>query len=230
MRILEQITIRNFKSIREQTLNLGAINVFIGQNGAGKSNLIGAFSFLLEIINQNLSIKDYTAARGGADNLLYYGRRVSERMSFDIRLAPLMNLIPATSHSIQLKGTDENGLFVENERIRELFALSQRLEDVRAYHFHDTTATAPTRGTCDVEDNRFLRPHGENLAAFLYWLQERKPDHFSNIQDAIRQIAPFFGRFRLAPLRLNESKIRLEWAEKSSDAYFSATSLSDGTL
>jgi ATPase subunit of ABC transporter with duplicated ATPase domains len=45
-----------------------------------------------------------------------------------------------------------------------------------------------------------------------------------------RQIAPFFEEFRLAPSQLNEGKIRLEWKEKGSDAYFNAASLSDGTL
>ena len=46
----------------------------------------------------------------------------------------------------------------------------------------------------------------------------------------MRQIAPFFEEFRLAPSKLNENKIRLEWKEKGSDAYFNASSLSDGTL
>src|SRR5208283_1837977 len=89
---------------------------------------------------------------------------------------------------------------------------------------------AAVKGTADVEDNRYLRPQAENLAAFLYWMQQRQPDHFANIQDTLRQIAPFFEEFRLAPSKLNESKIRLEWKEKGSDAYFNASSLSDGTL
>jgi predicted ATPase len=82
----------------------------------------------------------------------------------------------------------------------------------------------------DLDDNRFLRPQAENLAAFLYWMQQKEPNHFTNIQDTLRQIAPFFDEFRLAPSKLNESKIRLEWKEKGSDAYFNASSLSDGTL
>jgi len=49
MRRLERITIKNFKSIREQSLALGSLNVVIGGNGAGKSNLIGAFRMLHEI-------------------------------------------------------------------------------------------------------------------------------------------------------------------------------------
>ena len=74
-----------------------------------------------------------------------------------------------------------------------------------------------------------LRPQAENLAP-LYWMQQKQPDHFANIQDTLRQIAPFFEEFRLAPSKLNEEKIRLEWKEKGNDAHFNASSLSDGTL
>ncbi len=106
----------------------------------------------------------------------------------------------------------------------------QDLEVYGVYHFHDTSDTAGVKGTCDVDDNRYLRPQAENLAAFLYWMAKKKPDHFANVQDTLRQVAPFFGEFRLAPSKLNEAKIRLEWKEKGSDAYFNASSLSDGTL
>ena len=51
MRTLEKLTIKNFKSIREQTLALGRLNVLIGANGSGKSNLIEAFRFLREIVS-----------------------------------------------------------------------------------------------------------------------------------------------------------------------------------
>jgi predicted ATPase len=65
------------------------------------------------------------------------------------------------------------------------------LESYRVYHFHDTSDTSAVKGTCDVEDNRFLRPQAENLAAFLYWLQEKKQDYLANILDTVRQVAPF---------------------------------------
>jgi predicted ATPase len=104
------------------------------------------------------------------------------------------------------------------------------LESYRVYHFHDTSDTAAAKGISDIEDNRIFRPQAENLAAFLYYLQQQKPQHFSLIQDTVRQIAPFFDKFQLAPSRLNPTKIRLEWLERDSDAYFNASSLSDGTL
>ena len=43
-------------------------------------------------------------------------------------------------------------------------------------------------------------------------------------------VAPFFDDFQLKPQALNEDKIRLEWRHRGSDAYFDASSFSDGTL
>ena len=46
MSIIDKITIRGFKSIQEQTVSLGQLNVLIGTNGAGKSNFLEAMAML----------------------------------------------------------------------------------------------------------------------------------------------------------------------------------------
>lgn len=43
--MIENITIQNFKSITEQSLNLGRVNVVIGENGCGKTNALEAIAF-----------------------------------------------------------------------------------------------------------------------------------------------------------------------------------------
>ena len=43
--MLEEITIKNFKSITDDTIALGRVNVFIGENGSGKSNILEALMF-----------------------------------------------------------------------------------------------------------------------------------------------------------------------------------------
>ena len=105
-----------------------------------------------------------------------------------------------------------------------------RLEDCRVYHFHDTGPGSPIKRTADLHDNRFLRPDGANLAAFLYYLREKRQIEYRMIRDTVRMAAPFFDDFRLEPLALNEDTILLEWLHKNSDAYFNAAALSDGTL
>jgi predicted ATPase len=100
----------------------------------------------------------------------------------------------------------------------------------KVYHFHDTSSEANVKQIGDIDDNQAFRTDASNLAAFLYLLQKKFPGHFNKIGSTIRLIAPFFDRFDLKPLALNESKIRLEWRHKGTDQYFNAYHLSDGTL
>ncbi len=104
------------------------------------------------------------------------------------------------------------------------------LRTLNTYHFQDTGNNSPMKQINELNDNRYLRENGQNLASFLYFLQEKYPKEFQNIENQVRAVAPFFDRFDLAPDRLNEKQIELRWLEKGSDAYFNAYDLSDGTL
>src|SRR6266404_521999 len=110
MRTLEKLTIKNFKSIREQTLEVGLLNVFIGSNGAGKSNLIEVFRFLREIVNQNLA--GYVGVKGGADTLLYFGRRTSPEMSFHLEFGEGDT---GNAYLVKLTGTEDDSLSIAEE-------------------------------------------------------------------------------------------------------------------
>jgi predicted ATPase len=254
MRTLEKLTIKGFKSIREQTLELDRLNVFIGGNGVGKSNLIGVFSFLQAIVEQRLS--KYTALRGGADSVLHFGRKTTEELFLELDFNDGNERL---LYQIRMQGTDNGELTVEQETTAwsdgvdeplatenvaywtresglkgsgEFWAktILEIIRDFQIYHFHDTSETSPIRTLCDLEDNHRLRPKGENLAAFLFFLKLKHPDHFSLIEATIQQVAPFFGGFNLQPSRLNEDKIQIEWEESGHPGYFNGSALSDGTL
>jgi len=70
---LDRIKVKGFKSIKEMDLELGSLNVLIGANGAGKSNFIGVFRLINQIIEENLQF--YVRQAGGANVLLHYGRK-----------------------------------------------------------------------------------------------------------------------------------------------------------
>lgn len=110
MRTLKKLSLKNFKSIREQTLALGQLKVFIGGNGVGKSNLIGVFRFLHAIVNQQLAT--YTGIKGGADSLLYFGRRRSPIMSFVLEFGEDDT---TNAYSVELVGTVEDDLTIGQE-------------------------------------------------------------------------------------------------------------------
>lgn len=254
MRVLEQLIVKNFKSIRDQTLRLGRLNVFIGGNGAGKSNLVGVFHFLNRVVSGDL--QNYTGESGGANSILHFGRKQSPSLSIELEFVEGNY---ANGYKLDLRPTAQDGFIFSNEsfwfhdrkypnplsnylgsghseaRIQkstERIAgyVKQDLDSYRIYHFHDTSPSAKVKQTGDVDDNRRLHTDAGNLAAFLYRLQQKHAGHFQNIEDTIRQIAPFFEGFRLEPLALAPDKLRLEWREKGAEAYFNASALSDGTL
>lgn len=75
MKTLHRVEIEGFKSIAHTSIELGDLNVVIGANGAGKSNLISVFRLLESSLNGRL--QHYTGIQGGADRLLHHGRKVT---------------------------------------------------------------------------------------------------------------------------------------------------------
>jgi predicted ATPase len=253
---LHALHVQGFKSIRDQRLELDSLNVFVGGNGAGKSNLVGVFHLLNRVANQQLQI--YTGEAGGANALLHFGRKHTNTLSLRIEFYTTSS--EANIYEFELKPTDEDRFIFESEatyywkmavyekpygdewwrghveaRVAESNKkiaryIREHLRSYRIYHFHDTSSSARVKQTGDLADNRFLREDAANLAAFLYVLEKREPNHFQNIVETVRQVAPFLKRFKLEPSVLNPDKIRLEWEENGSDIYFSAAALSDGTL
>ena len=256
MPALERIQIAGFKSIREQDLELGSLNVLIGANGAGKSNFVGVFELLHQLVNKNLQL--FVAKSGGADQLLHYGSKTTAEMNLHFYFGPneySCELIPTRDDSLvfgreavyylqpQKYETPFNRILGKGHKesvLRDASKSTRRrtIEDFclrafsswQAYHFHDTSASAKIKLTGDLDDNRVLRPDASNLAAYLYMLQETQNDVYRNIVDVLRMVAPFFDDFDLQPDRLNPEKIKLVWREKGSDAYFNGHALSDGTL
>ena len=254
--MVDWITVEGFKSIKcIERLALRPINVLIGPNGSGKSNFIGVFSFLREIRAGRL--REYVTRSGGADKTLHFGSRSTSELKLHVSfggevdqyeitlgtadpdaLVPLCETCVGTGHELPATAGSAGGYpeaWISHRETHELdpefvHRLRGHLDSWRVYHLHDTSSTSPIKKTADVDDNRFLRHDGANLAAFLYFLSHKHEDVHDLIRRTVRLVAPFFDDFQLEPQALNEDKIRLEWRHMGSEAYFNASSLSDGTL
>jgi predicted ATPase len=252
---LDYITVKGFKSIASiEKLKLRPINVVIGANGSGKSNFLEVFSLLHAVAEGKLG--DYVTVAGGAEKVLHFGSKTTKEIEFhipfakgnqyELKLRPTADdgLFPAGEELVLATGDraqPHNSLLlparvqgreagISDPKPLDMVARIRRQLDWRVYHLHDTSSSSPMRKTARVDDNHFLRPDGSNLAAFLYYLREKHADAYTLIQRTVQRVAPFFDDFRLAPLKLNPDDIKLEWRHRSSDQYFDASSLSDGTL
>jgi predicted ATPase len=70
--MISKLEIKGFKSLVDVSIDLGAVNVFIGANGSGKSNLLEAVGFLSAIISGSLE----------AETIRYRGVRLGSPTSF----------------------------------------------------------------------------------------------------------------------------------------------------
>lgn len=254
---LDYISVKGFKSIASiEKIPLRPINILIGANGAGKSNFIGVFSFLHAIREGRL--QDYVRKAGGAEQILHFGSKVSNKIEIEVSFMSEVNqyslelnpteddsLYPAQEIVSYWKKDSFSHPLREYLRPREdgreagisnpdVIGIADwvhhRLGLWRLYHVHDTSSTSPMRKTAQLNDNRFLRPDGSNLPAFLYLLKQKHPDSFKIIKGIMQRVAPFFDDFILEPDPLNEEMIRLAWKHKNSDKYFGSSALSDGSL
>ena len=245
MSTIHTITIEGFRSIAElRGLQLRSLNVLIGANGSGKSNFLGALKLLrTAILGLNRMANDVLLA-GGADRLLHFGSKRTPTMRFrvefadgladfgvDMRYGSDDQLFPSISISETALPPDFKERLTPQPGVSPHFEfLRCRIEHWRLYHFHDTGPTSPMKKTADLHDNRQLRADGSNLASLLYLLRKKHVGAYAQIRNTVRLAAPFLDDFALAPLELNEDKIRLEWRHVGSDGYFDASSLSDGSL
>jgi predicted ATPase len=254
---LKSLALSGWKSIKQTEIDLGPLNVLVGANGSGKSNLISFFKLLNEMIGDRL--QEYVAVSGGAKSLLYYGPKVTPFVEADLRFVTesgessyFLRLAHAAVDTIIF--TEERLTFQrpgflkprveqlgaghretqlrgmnqsENQTVRVLRAI---VSSCRLFHFHDTSLTAAVRLPGYIEENRHLRPDAGNLAALLRRQRLQAPAVYDRIVRTIRQINPLFGDFVLEPQTLNPNEIVLNWREKGKDLLFGPHQISDGTL
>jgi predicted ATPase len=257
MAVLKSIRIRGFKSIRELNLELRPLNVLIGANGAGKSNLLSFFEMLGDI--RTGSFRNYVAASGRAHSLLHFGPKQTneieaallfetEQGSIDYRFRLLPGAADSmyfgaegvevvsgkSGHATTLRlgtGHPESLLLDASQRHAEAREVYQLLSGCRMYHFHDTSATARARHYSTVTNDSSLLPYAGNLPAMLYRFREReRGPAYRRIVATIRQLLPQFGDFVLEPTGSNRDEVILNWRESGSDIVFGPHQLSDGSL
>lgn len=257
MAILRRVTLNGFKSIKTMDLELRPLNVLIGANGAGKSNLVSFFKMLNEMMAGRL--QQYVGTTGRAQSVLHFGPKATPQMEARLEFEADNGV---DTYAMRLFHAAGDTLIFGEEALSFLGSGSSRpklvplgaghyetrigqeadkgektagvfwhlLNRCRVYHFHDTSPTARVRQYSYVGDSRWLMPDAGNLAAFLLRLREQNKLVYQRIVATIRLIAPFFDDFDLEPAGLNKKDIILNWRDTGSDQVFGPHQLSDGTL
>ena len=252
---LKYIRLEGFWSIKSMALELRPLNILIGANGAGKSNIIAFFKLVNELMGGRL--QQHIGMTGGASANLHFGPKITPQLEAELAFEVdngtdtyRMRLFHAAGDTlifaeetlsflqtgyprpkeVQLGAGHQETRIGDEAAKDEPVARTLRclLSHCRVYHFHDTSPTSGVRQHCYVSDSRWLMPDAANLAAVLHQLKMDNEAVYRRIVGTIRQVAPFFDDFDLEPTTAQQ--IILNWRHRASDRVFGPHQLSDGTL
>ncbi len=253
---LDKLTIRGFKSIRElEDFEFKDLNVLIGANGAGKSNLISFFRLLQAIIKGNLN--EYVRDSGGISDLLFNGRKTTRGLKFETRFGPRgyrFTIKPGPSEDCAL--TDEERYYEHGRSkwctlgdspdgqsllVKEATGKSRdaqyselvydSISSWKIYHFHDTSETAAMRHKEIVQDNKALRFNASNIAPFLLRLRNEDEGTYEEILQSCKLVIPYLDDFLLDVEHFGQkAKVALSWRGKGSDYPMQPYHFSDGSI
>lgn len=241
---MDYIEINGYKSIATARISFTPVNILIGANGSGKSNLISFFDFLNRLYNRKL--KEYIALNGGDNKILHKGKKNTELVSFKMEFENGLN-----GYSAKLRSGTDGFVFLEEDLIYKGVSRSVSESDIEAqikitdhfpapyvqahlgglrkYHFHETGANSPFNRYSHIEnDAHYFYEDGRNLAAFMFHIHGTNKVVYNRIIKNIKSIAPYFSDFYFPSNK--ENNIRLQWTDKYSDVVLGANDLSDGTL
>ena len=254
---LEAITLKGFKTIRElDDFSPGPLTVLIGPNGAGKSNFISFFRMLSWMLVEKDHLQTHVAEQGGASKLLHDGPAITREIEAQLTIKTAsgdnqyhFRLFFAAGDSLifaderyrfsryDYPGTapwSETGaghrapqLLIHqatDDTARVILSILRRFS---VYQFHNTSTTARIRTKWNINDNRFLKEDGANIAPLLYRLKSEEGQYYQRIVDNLRLILPFFSDFELEP---EYRSLLLAWRERGSDQIFDVSQASDGML
>ena len=257
MNRLNWLELKGFKSIQDLgRLEFRPLNVMIGANGAGKSNLVAFFRLLSWMSASPGNLQEHIARIGGANSVLHDGAARTPQMEARIEIGSdsgtnqyALRLFHAATDTLIFAeeryrfsrfayggeapwksldgGHRESRLLVQATTETTAGVILQLLREFKVYQFHNTSDTARIKSRWDVDDSRYLKEDAGNLAPFLYRLYQSEPVYYRRIVETVRQAVPFFADFRFDE---NYGKLLLQWTERGSDLVFGPHQASDGSL
>lgn len=259
MKQLAHLHIEGFRSIRNADIELRPLNVMIGANGAGKSNLIDFFRMLNYALSRGFQ-DPYMRERGPASAILHFGPKLTGVIRAELTFSTddgvnTYRFTLADSAGDRLTFTKEEVQFhrtgstragepvpliqhpSDNSGLTELWAdndptakfAKSFLQRCRVYQFHDTSLTSHFHDYASLDRGRYLFADGGNLAAVLLDVRESMPEDYAAIVRALRAVLPWFEDFALEAEGRQGVLLRWRMAGRG-DYLFGPGQLSDGSL
>ncbi|AFZ59202.1 AAA family ATPase [Anabaena cylindrica FACHB-243] len=257
--MLQRLIINGFKSIKTMDIELRPLNILIGANGAGKSNLISFFKMLNEMMAGRL--QQYIGISGYAQSLLHFGPKITPQIEAQLEFEFLdgnytynLRLFHAAGDTLIFA---EETLTLEDIISWKNEALFPTEDSLGAGHQETKINEASERGMQTSQVIKFLLNRcrvyhfhdtsstaavrqscyvGDNHSLMpdagnlAALLLRFRADHNIAYQRIVKTIRLIAPFFDDFDLEPRANNVILNWREKGSDQVFGSHQFSDGTL
>jgi len=235
--LINKLVIRSFKSIVEQEILLGRVNVFVGANGSGKSNVIEAIGVLSAAASGRVddeSLK-YRGVRPGLPRLYKsaFGQRMSPHIFFEADAdeasyaVSLNNPLekPRPTWSFKTEDLKSGGLRIARRGIKTVKNPDQGLAALKVVELEKSD---PAVGLINVlRDYAIYTPNTLMLRGLIADAQTRDPVGLSGgrLGGAVRELKTLANDNNFIDEAVDEIREMIDWVED-----FDTTSMADTIL
>lgn len=274
--MITRLRVRNFKSLRNVDISLGPLNVLVGPNMSGKSNILDVLVFLYQVFFPQAGAQGagYAfAQRGGPDEVLWKGgddklvvitlestddREPDMQYQYSIEIiVGVGGYATVQNESLALSRAGTTTVLLGKQREAPLAGLQyfntdgkptggvgqsgvsamqyanpgwdgyRFLESAkywRLYHFLPPFM----KESSEMASGQLLSTYGQNVSAWLLWLQTHSPEAFGRLNEVLRDLFPEIIQIKTIPTP--DGKVHLSLEEKGLKRATNVWQLSDGFL
>lgn len=221
--MLQRIHIENFKSLKNVALELQQVNILIGPNNSGKSNLLKA----LELALNTEKLTKLTISQ-------------EKRLNFNFDFLNIPRIVVNyKNEEFDLQIGKHESAFLKFKNSKNVTLVHQFNEDYEKTFLYFINPNLLTKPSPLLSGNQTVSEDASNLVAFLDFLRDQHPDLFQKIQTDLSLCIPEFTQIRFENVTPTENDVkifgdktfkRLGLFDKTHGNVFWADELSEGVL
>jgi predicted ATPase len=215
--MLKRVSIQNFKSLKDVTLDLQPINLLIGPNNSGKTNFLKALDYMETLITKQrehidrefifkrdpslvLSIhsifdKSIRDNYRKGENFEHFFIQSGEDHTYQVDIEPITGLgVSEFLNDMPSISLDESHPIKIYFQLQINFVLIiYKIDSVRLQNPYPL-----------IPDNSIVHDDASNIVAFLDTLRDQYPDNFNTIQESLKICVPEFTQIRFQNIEPGE--------------------------